>query len=95
MHFPDTDPKWHGADSIEILRGCLELVRAAGFTLLNADCTVICERPKIAPVREQMMELLSSVAGAPIHVKATRPEGLGALGRTEGIACMAVVLVEA
>src|SRR5487761_2782953 len=46
MHFPDTDPAWHGADSIETLRGCIELVRAAGFTLVNADCTVICESPK-------------------------------------------------
>lgn len=94
MHFPDTDPAWMGADSIEILRGCLELVKDAGFRLVNADCTVICERPKIAPVREQMIELLTGVAGAPVHVKATRPEGLGSLGRVEGIACMAVVLVE-
>lgn len=94
MHFPDTDPTWHGADSIGILRGCLDLVEAAGFHMVNADCTVVCERPKIAPMREQMIELLTTVTGAPVHVKATRPEGLGSLGRVEGIACMAVVLVE-
>jgi 2-C-methyl-D-erythritol 2,4-cyclodiphosphate synthase len=94
MHFPDTDPAWHGANSIGILRGCLDLVEAAGFHLVNADCTVICERPKIAPQREAMIELLSVALAAPVHVKATRPEGLGSLGRVEGIACMAVVLVE-
>ena len=94
MHFPETDPAWQGADSINILRGCLDLVEAAGFHLVNADCTVICERPKIAPRREEMIEVLTRAVGAPVHVKATRPEGLGSLGRVEGIACMAVVLVE-
>ena len=94
MHFPDSDPVWRGADSLEILRACVALAEEAGYTMVNADCTVLCERPKIAPVREEMMRLLSAAAGAPVHVKATRPEGLGSLGRVEGIACMAVVLVE-
>lgn len=94
LHFPDTDPAWHGVDSLVILQGCLELLAAAGYHLVNADCTVICERPKIAPMREQMIAVLKEITGAPVHVKATRPEGLGALGRVEGIACMAVVLIE-
>jgi 2-C-methyl-D-erythritol 2,4-cyclodiphosphate synthase len=94
MHFPDTDPANRGVDSIDLLRACVDLAAGAGFRVVNADCTVLCERPKISPHRDEMMERLSSVVGAPVHVKATRPEGLGALGRVEGIACMAVVMIE-
>jgi 2-C-methyl-D-erythritol 2,4-cyclodiphosphate synthase len=94
LHFPDSDARWRGADSLEILRQCVALVAAEGWRLVNSDCTVVCERPKLAPVREEMMERLSAAAGAPVHVKATRPEGLGSLGRVEGIACLAVVLLE-
>ena len=94
MHFPDTDPAWHNAESIGILGACVRLAEKAGLCFVNADCTIICERPKIAPERDRMIALLSSVAGGPVHVKATRPEGLGSLGRVEGIACMAVVLLE-
>jgi len=93
MHFPDTDPTWHGADSLVILAGCVGLAANAGWKVVNADCTVITDRPKVAPVREEMIARLSAATGAPVHVKATRPEGLGALGRTEGVACLAVVLL--
>lgn len=93
-HFPDTDPVYSGADSIEILAACASLAAGEGWHLVNADCTVIGERPRVAPVREEMMERLSEAAGGPVHVKATRPERLGALGRTEGLACLAVVLLE-
>jgi 2-C-methyl-D-erythritol 2,4-cyclodiphosphate synthase len=93
-HFPDTDPRWAGADSLAILRQVVALVRAEGLALVNADCTLVCETPRIAPVREIMMERLSAVAEGPVHVKATRPEGLGSLGRVEGIACFAVALLE-
>lgn len=92
-HFPDTDPKWHGADSLELLAACTGLVAKDGWTLVNADCTIITETPKVAPVREEMIERLSKAAGGPVHVKATRPEGLGTLGRVEGVACLAVVLL--
>jgi len=92
-HFPDTDPKWQGADSLELLAACIELVTRDGWSLVNADCTIITETPKIAPVREEMMDRLSRAAGGPVHVKATRPEGLGALGRAEGVSCLAVVLL--
>ena len=69
-------------------------LQAAGLRLVNADCTVICEAPRIGNAREIMMERLSAVAEGPVHVKATRPEGLGSLGRVEGIACFAVALLE-
>lgn len=93
QHFPDTDPRWQGADSLELLGACARLVTEAGWVLVNADCTVIAERPRIAPVREEMIARLTKAAGGPVHVKATRPEGLGALGRVEGVACLAVVLL--
>jgi 2-C-methyl-D-erythritol 2,4-cyclodiphosphate synthase len=93
-HFPDTDPRWQGADSLSLLTQVVGLVRQAGLGLVNADCTVVCEVPRIAAVREIMMERLSAAAEGPVHVKATRPEGLGSLGRVEGIACLAVALLE-
>jgi 2-C-methyl-D-erythritol 2,4-cyclodiphosphate synthase len=93
-HFPDTDPVYSGADSIEILAACASLAARDGWHLVNADCTVLAERPKIAPHRVEMVERLSNAAGGPVHVKATRPERLGALGRTEGLACLAVCLIE-
>jgi 2-C-methyl-D-erythritol 2,4-cyclodiphosphate synthase len=94
MHFPDTDEKWAGANSLAILSEVVALLRGSGLRLVNADCTVVCETPRIAPAREIMMERLSAAAEGPVHVKATRPEGLGSLGRLEGIACLAVALVE-
>ena len=93
-HFPDTDPRLEGADSLSLLAEVVRLVRGAGLGLVNADCTVVCEVPRIAGVREIMMERLSAAAEGPVHVKATRPEGLGSLGRVEGIACLAVALLE-
>ena len=80
-HFGDTDPRWAGADSLGLLARVAALVAGAGLRLVNADCTVICETPRLAAHREMMMERLSAAAGGPVHVKATRPEGLGSLGR--------------
>jgi 2-C-methyl-D-erythritol 2,4-cyclodiphosphate synthase len=94
-HAPDTDPQWRGADSLAILTGMLELARRSGWVPVNADCTVVAERPRLAPFVDQMSERLGAVLGAPVNVKATRAEGLGALGRAEGIACSAVVLMRA
>ncbi|MFZ2059355.1 MAG: 2-C-methyl-D-erythritol 2,4-cyclodiphosphate synthase [Acidimicrobiales bacterium] len=93
-HFPDTDQRWAGADSIAILEHVTALVTAAGLRLVNADCTVVCEIPRIGDARETMMGLLSAAAAGPVHVKATRPEGLGSLGRVEGIACLVTALLE-
>jgi len=92
-HAPDTDPKWRGADSMEILARMLELARQAGWVPVNADCTVVAERPRLAPFVDRMAERLREALAAPANVKATRAEGLGALGRAEGIACTAVVLM--
>lgn len=86
-HFPDTDPVWKGADSLRILEQVASMVRAQGWHIGNVDCSVVCEIPKLAPHRAEMQERLSQVAGAAITVKGRRAEGLGALGRREGIAC--------
>ncbi len=92
-HAPDTDPRWSGADSMEILARMVDLARQAGWAPVNADCTVVAERPRLSPFVDPMSERLAAVLGAPVNVKATRAEGLGALGRAEGIACSAVVLM--
>jgi 2-C-methyl-D-erythritol 2,4-cyclodiphosphate synthase len=94
-HFPDTDPAFAGADSIELLRAVAVAVRAAGWRVANVDCSVVCDEPRIGPNRDEMQRRLSDAAGGPVTVKGKRPEGLGSLGRNEGIACWAVAMVEA
>lgn len=93
-HFPDTDERYRDADSLHLLRAVGDEVAAAGWLVANVDCSVVCDEPKIGPHRDQMQERLSAAAGGPVTVKGKRPEGLGALGRGEGIACWAVALVE-
>ncbi len=90
QHFPDTDPRWKGADSIELLRGAVALVLAAGWRVEFVDATVVLERPKLLPYREAMMARLSEAVGAPVHVKATTGERMGFVGREEGVAALAV-----
>ncbi len=92
-HFPDTDPEWQGADSIELLRRVVALVRDQGWRIGNVDCSVVAEAPRLAPRRDEMQSLLSAVVGAPVTVKGRRAEGLGALGRREGIACWSVAVI--
>lgn len=96
-HFPDDDPRWKGADSLQLLTHCMALVREHGHAPGNVDITVICEKPKLAPHIEAMRERLASAmqceAGA-VSVKATTTEKLGFSGRSEGIAAMAVVLLQ-
>ena len=92
-HFPDTDERYRGADSIDLLRRVAAEVREAGWAVGNADCSVICERPRLAPMRDEMQRRLADAVGAPVTVKGRRPEGLGALGRDEGIACFAVTVL--
>ena len=89
QQFPDTDPAWAGADSVGLLRRVTDLVTGLGWKIGNADCSVVCEWPRLAPMREQMQERLSAAVGAPVTVKGRRPEGLGSLGRGEGIVCLA------
>ena len=95
-HFPPTDERWRGADSRTFLRHCATLIDAKGFRLGNADITIVCEQPKIAPhagaMRANLAADLSADTGA-ISVKATTTETLGFTGRGEGIAAFATVLV--
>jgi len=95
QHFPDTDPRWAGADSLQMLAHAAGLVRADGWAIGNVDCSVVCEEPKLAPRRDEMQQRLTAAAGAPVSVKGRRAEGLGALGRREGIACWAVAVIHA
>ena len=90
-HFPPTDERWRDADSIGLLRGVIELVSGR---VVNVDATVICERPAVGPHRERIEATLSAAAGAPVSVKATTNEGLGAIGREEGMAAIAVASFE-
>jgi 2-C-methyl-D-erythritol 2,4-cyclodiphosphate synthase len=89
--FPDDDERWRDADSVDMLR-----VAAAQLPgrAVNVDATVICEQPRLEPHRSEMERRLSGVLSAPVSVKATTNEGMGAIGRGEGIACVAVALVE-
>ena len=93
QHYPDTDPAWKGADSLRILADVAAKVTALGWRIGNVDCSVVCESPKIAPVRDEMVRNLSTAAGAPVSVKGRRAEGLGALGRREGILCLASAVI--
>lgn len=90
-HFPDTDPQWQGADSMAMLRHVAGLLERR---VVNVDCSVVLEAPKLAPYKEAMAANLSAAVGAPVSVKAKRAEGLGAIGRGEGIACWAVALLD-
>jgi 2-C-methyl-D-erythritol 2,4-cyclodiphosphate synthase len=94
MHFPDSDPQWAGADSMRLLAHVVGLVRDAGWSIANVDCTVVLEAPKLAPRRDEMQRSLSAVLGADATIKGKRAEGLGALGRGEGVAAWAVGLLE-
>lgn len=95
QRFPDTDPRWRGADSLVLLREVASAVEAAGWQAGNVDVSVVCEAPKLAPQRAAMEANLSEAAGCPVSVKGRRAEGLGALGRREGIAAWAVAVVSA
>jgi 2-C-methyl-D-erythritol 2,4-cyclodiphosphate synthase/2-C-methyl-D-erythritol 4-phosphate cytidylyltransferase len=91
--FPDTDPAWEGADSLRLLARAAELVRQAGWRPVNADCSVVLDMPKLAPRRREMETSLQAAIGAQVTVRGRRPEGMGALGRGEGVACWAVALL--
>jgi 2-C-methyl-D-erythritol 2,4-cyclodiphosphate synthase len=91
--FPDSDPAFAGADSLVLLAEVATRVRSAGWEPDNVDCAVVLEAPRLAPHRIAMQEALSAAVGAAVTVKATRPERLGALGRGEGVGCLAVALV--
>lgn len=89
--FPDDEELWRDADSIDLLR---TVVGRIGGRILNIDATVICERPRLAPYRSEMERILAEATSARVSVKATSNEGMGWVGRGEGIACMAVAQLE-
>jgi len=89
--FPDDEDRWKDADSLELLRTAL--ARVSG-RVLNVDATLICEQPRLAPHRAEMERKLAEVLSARVNVKATSNEGMGFIGRGEGVACMAVATLE-
>jgi len=91
--FPDTDPGLAGADSIVLLTEAVSRLHASGGSVSNIDVTVVAERPKLAPRKAEIEAKLTETVGAPVTVKGKRAEGLGSLGRAEGIACWAVALI--
>lgn len=96
-HFPDSDARWRDASSLEFLRHVAVLVAADGARIANVDATVICQAPRIEPVRDQMIERLASslgVAVADVSVKGTTTDRMGFTGRGDGIAAVAVALLE-
>ena len=96
-HFPDTDPQWRGVSSLLLLGHVMVLVRERGATVLNVDATVLAQAPRLAPHLPEMAKRLADVLGIPVDrtsVKAKSPEGLGLIGRREGIAAMAVVSLD-
>jgi 2-C-methyl-D-erythritol 2,4-cyclodiphosphate synthase len=96
MHFPDTDARWKGASSLELLRAAHALVTMRGFAVQNVDATVVAEEPRLGPhvpaMRTNLARILQ-IEPERVSVKATTHEKVGALGRAEGIAAHAVVLV--
>jgi 2-C-methyl-D-erythritol 2,4-cyclodiphosphate synthase len=97
-HFPDSDPRFKNADSLALLAEVWKLASGRGWRLVNADLTIFAQRPRLAPYVDAMRERMAAALGAEtamLNVKASSPEGLGALGRGEGMAAAAVVLLEA
>ena len=89
--FPDDDEAWHDADSIDLLRTAVGTVAGR---IVNIDATLICEEPRIGPLRAEMERILAETTSARVSVKATTNEGMGWIGRGEGIACIAVAAVD-
>ena len=89
--FPDDDERWEGADSIDLLR---TVVGAIAGPIVNVDATVICEEPRLGPYRAEMERTIAEATSARVSVKATSNEGMGWIGRGEGIACIAVASVQ-
>jgi 2-C-methyl-D-erythritol 2,4-cyclodiphosphate synthase len=92
-HFPDSDPAWRDADSLELLRAVVARAHEAGWAVVHVDATVMLERPKLAPHRAAIVARLGGVVGS-VSVKATTGEGMGFVGREEGVAAFAVATVE-
>ncbi|MGH8178045.1 MAG: 2-C-methyl-D-erythritol 2,4-cyclodiphosphate synthase [Steroidobacter sp.] len=97
MHFPDTDPRWRGADSRAFVRHARSLLDEQGYRVVNVDTTVLADAPRLGKHREAMRANIAADVGIDIervNIKATTSESLGFIGRREGLACLAVVLIE-
>ena len=96
MHFPDTDERWRGADSLELLRITRSMLSEAGAAPLHIDATVVCEAPRLSPYRDEMRAALAGAVGLPpeaVNVKFTTAERMGFIGRGEGVAALAIATV--
>ncbi len=93
-HFPDDDPAWKDASSIGLLRRTLDMAKENGYAVSWVDCTVVCERPRLAPHIGAMKEALASAGLEQVNIKAKTNEGMGFTGRGEGIAAYAVCVLE-
>jgi 2-C-methyl-D-erythritol 2,4-cyclodiphosphate synthase len=96
LHFPDTDERWRDADSLELLRTTVGMLRDAGLSPVNVDATVVCEAPRLGPYRDEMEARLASAVGleaGAVNVKFTTAERMGFIGRGEGVAALAVATV--
>ena len=97
MHFPDSDPRWQGADSRQFLRHVNTLLQERGYSTVNVDVTVLADAPRLGVHRDAMRQQLADdlrISSGCVNIKATTNEGLGHIGRREGLACHAVVLIE-
>jgi len=96
-HFPDGDPRWRGADSRQFVTATMEMLAQRSWRVVNADLTLLAQRPRLAPWREQIRQSVAMLLGVPVgdvNLKATTTEHLGFLGRDEGLAAMATVLID-
>jgi len=92
-HFPDTDERWRDADSIELLQAVIAIVTAAGYEIVNVDCTILIEAPKLSSYKSAIRARLAAALGlsaSRVNVKATTGEGIGFVGRGEGVAALAI-----
>jgi 2-C-methyl-D-erythritol 2,4-cyclodiphosphate synthase len=97
LHFPDSDPQWQGADSRRFVAATMQLLARRGLRVVNADLTLLAQAPRIAPFRDEIRASVAAMLGLPVtqvNLKATTPEFLGAIGRAEGLAGMATVLLD-
>ena len=97
MHFPDTDPMWKGADSRRFVAAVLDMLSVRKLTIANADITLLAQAPKVSPYRLEIRRSLAQMLGVTenqVNIKATTTEHMGFIGRNEGLAAQAIVLLE-
>jgi len=93
QRFPDTDPSFSNVNSMELLKSVVESLDGEGWEICNVDCNVILEVPKLSPYKNSIQDRISKILNAPVTVKGRRSEGLGFIGKGEGVACLVVALI--